>query len=248
MFDTMHKLKYEPTFFREETSPLIFSHENLNVELNAPNENPNTPYPYCPIFLATNIAGGVTFTAYITDMIRDMEHYIGLLDILDNATEKDEVIILIDSPGGMVSTGASIASSIHSCKGQVVAIARGICASAASLIWSAAHKSLVSPLARFMYHMSSHSDFGNSEKIRQRAVSTVDYVHKCLLVEATTKGHITQNELNALTTKGDEVWISAKEMQTRIDGGSPSDSDTIKITEDNLPVVDRPIMEDGGNV
>ena len=174
------------------------------------------PYPYCPVFIQRVSDTNFIATVYITGVIIDVYEYILLLEVLETMREGDKMYIFIDSPGGAVSTGATVASSIDSCKGHVTGIARGFCASAASLIWSSCHTCIASPLSTFLYHMSSHFDYGNSEAIRKKATIMTEYVRRCLLKVAEDKGHITEEEIDRICRGKEDVIIPATVMQTRI--------------------------------
>jgi ATP-dependent protease ClpP protease subunit len=180
--------------------------------------NVEKEFPHCPVYIRKNSTGNLIITAYITGCIEENVKYLTLLEILEHMDTGDEAYIFIDSPGGMVSTGAVIASAIDSCKGKVTGIARGFCASAASLIWSACHVNVASPLAVFLYHMSSHVDIGNSEDIRERATILVEYVKNTLLKVALDKGHITQEEYMTILKSKEDVIIPAPVMIERLQG------------------------------
>ena len=179
-------------------------------------------FPKCPVYVRKTNDNKLIVTAYITGPIEDNVKYLMLLEILELVSENDQVYLFIDSPGGMVSTGAVIASAIDNCKAKVVGIARGFCASAASLIWSACHVNIASPLAVFLYHMSSHFDVGNSESIRERAVILITYVREYLLKVALDKGHITSDEFTTIVKGKEDVIIPATVMIPRLNGGSES--------------------------
>lgn len=175
-------------------------------------------FPRCPVYIRKNADGGLVVTAYITGPIEENAQYITLLEMLEYASEHDTLYLFIDSPGGMVSTGAVIASAIDSCKGKVVGVARGFCASAASLIWSACDVCIASPMSVFLYHMSLHFDFGNSQAIRERADILIAYVKEVLLKIALDKGHITQDEFVTIVKGKDDVIIPAPVMVQRLGG------------------------------
>lgn len=207
----------------EQSFTNYFTDNNLNMQ--DPAEQPPMqpkqlvglePTGYCPVFIEQLNTGGHKFTVYIRGPIQDMHHYIMLLEALNTATQNDIIEIYIDSAGGMVTTGASIASAMTTCHGKVITIACGLCASAASLIWSAGHETLIWDYAVFMYHMSSHADMGNTARIAKRATEMVTYVKSCLLTEAVKKGHITQDELDTLCDTFEDKWITADEMKKRI--------------------------------
>ena len=100
--------------------------------------------------------------------------------------------------------------------GDVRTVARGLCASAAALIHSAAKRgnATVTPFAVMLYHMSSHSDMGVSTRIAQTAAKQVEYVNSTLLSKALEEGHITQEEF-AKIQAGENIIIPAREWMTR---------------------------------
>lgn len=183
---------------------------------NQQQENVND-LQYCPVCINTKEDGGLIFSAYVVDQIIDVDNYIDLIDTLLTASEKDTYYIYIDSPGGMISSGGIIASAIHHSRAEVFTIARGLCASAAALIHSAAKKDhqLTSDYAVMMYHMSSHCDAGTSTKILERAKHQVRYVNECLLNKALEDGNFTQDEFSRIQN-GEEIFVSAAEFKKRI--------------------------------
>lgn len=173
----------------------------------------------CPITIDSVDIDGKSITtvhAYIRGPIDDLDGYIPLLNLLNTASEDVVFFLHIQSGGGMVTTGATISSSIASCKGKVITIAEGLCASAASLIWSAGHECIVGDYAMFMYHMSSHADMNNSLYIAESAQKMVNYVQSCLMRSALEKGHITKEDFIAFCENKEEVWISAEQMKQRL--------------------------------
>lgn len=180
-------------------------------------KNMNEPLPYCPIKVYAIPGKGIRFCAYLTGTITDVDNYVDLIDTLIMAEPEDEYFIFIDSPGGMIASGGIIASAVHHSRAKVYTVARGICASAAALIHSAAKKEnqLVGDFAVMMYHMSSHFDMGSSTKILERAANQVRYVNECLLNKALADGHFTQDEFNKIQT-GEEIFIPASEFLHRV--------------------------------
>lgn len=172
---------------------------------------------YSPLYVTNrNPEGGIEYTAYISGQITETDNYIAIIDTLLTMRVKDSMIIYIDSPGGYVASGGLIASAIDNCMGEVRTVARGLCASAAALIHSAAKRgnATVTPFAVMLYHMSSHSDMGVSTRIAQTAAKQVEYVNSTLLSKALEEGHITQEEF-AKIQAGENIIIPAREWMTR---------------------------------
>lgn len=172
--------------------------------------------PYCPVFATQKPNGGRIFEAYITGTVEDVDEYIDLIDTLLTASEQDEYFIYEDSPGGYVASGGIIASAIHHSKANVFTVARGLCASSAALIHSAAKpgNAVVTLFAIMMYHMSSHFAVGVSTQIAREAIDQVRYVNECLLNKAKDDGHITEEEFKQIQN-GEEIFIPAHEFIKR---------------------------------
>lgn len=187
------------------------------AQITCPFDEINKRTPRCPVYITQDPTTNKLFiTAYITGVISDIYDYVDLIDTLNVMQEGDQIFIFIDSPGGYVATGAHIASCIHKCLGEATTIARGFCASAASLIWSSGKHCRLTPFSVFMYHMSSHGDMGNSVAIMSRAFDMVRYVSSTLLSVPLAKGHITEEELKNICMKTNDTYIDAKTMYTRI--------------------------------
>jgi ATP-dependent protease ClpP protease subunit len=179
---------------------------------------------YCPVFCDVFEDKSRKFTAYLTDAVKDVDQYVDLIDILMTAKETDSVDIYIDSPGGLIAAGGLIASAVDYSRAKVRTIARGLCASAAALIHSAAKpgNACVTPFAMMLYHMSSHGDVGTSTIVEARAHNQVKYVNETLLNKALADGHITEEEFARIQT-GEDIIISGEEWLRRTSQGVKSE-------------------------
>lgn len=175
---------------------------------------------YCPVFIEMKADGTKHLRSYIEGVVNDVDKYVNLIDLLMfGLNENDSATIYFDSQGGMVASGGLIASAIHHSKAHdnIITDARGLCASSAALMHSAAKpgNARVSAFATLMYHMSSHFDDGLSSKIAERAINQVRYVNECLLNKALDDGHITKEEFDRIQN-GKEIFVSAAEFNQRI--------------------------------
>ena len=203
----------------EEVSTEVDEEGNVVETLPRPQLKYQAVVARCPMLItSTETDGKMTriVHAYIRGPIDDLCGYVPLIDTLNRATEDFVFYIHIQSGGGMVTTGATIASAINSSKAHVVTIAEGLCASAASLIWSSGDECLVGDYAMFMYHMSSHADMNNSVQVADSALKMVHYVRFCLMKNALSKGHITPEQHQTFCENREDVWISAKEMREHL--------------------------------
>ena len=203
--------------FEKSSSKYLGSADVIKITAEFVEKN-NAVKKYCPVYCDV-YEDHSEFTAYLTDSVSDVDRYIDLIDILVTAKENDVVTIYIDSPGGMIAAGGLIASAIHHSKATVNTVARGLCASAAALIHSAAKPghATVSHFAVMLYHMSSHSDIGTSTMIESRAHNQVRYVNETLLNKALADGHITKEEFDRIQT-GEDIKIPSDEWIRRTSG------------------------------
>lgn len=165
----------------------------------------------------TTKSGGKIFCAHLNDEITEFKEYIELVNHIYCMEPNDILYIQVSSPGGYITTATQICSAMDHCRGKIITIATGICASAGSLIWSCGHECKVGPYANFMWHMSSHGDWGCSLSIRDEANYQVSYVKDVLLNIALKKGFITEEEVTRICTDPNYArWINSSEMQNRI--------------------------------
>ena len=174
---------------------------------------------YCPVFtIGKTESGGNVYYCAINKSINLIHDYVNLLNVLYEATDKDIIELNVDSPGGYIATATQICTAIRQCKARVWTHASGICASAGSLIWSVGHEVSVGDFALFMWHMSSHSDWGNSILIKNEAEFQIDYVRETLLSISVKRKFITMDEVSDICTNPDvTVWIHANQMRERIE-------------------------------
>lgn len=174
---------------------------------------------WCPVYeIGKTSAGGTVYFCSIVDSISLLHEYVVLLNKLYEAGPNDVFELNIDSPGGYIATATQICAAIRECKGTVMTHASGMCASAGSLLWSVGHEVSIGDTALFMWHMSSHYDYGNSLAVRDEADFQVNYVRDVLLDISLKRGFITDDEIAKICTNPDEaIWISAAEMRNRIE-------------------------------
>lgn len=214
MLDSLFGLE---DFGEPATSKYLGSTDIIKISAEFIEKN-NSVKKYCPVYCDV-YEDHSEFTAYLTDSVKDVDMYVDLIDLLMTAKESDIFTIYIDSPGGMIAAGGLIASAIHHSRATVNTVARGLCASAAALIHSAAKPghAFVSPFAVMLYHMSSHSDIGTSTMIEARAHNQVRYVNETLLNKALADGHITKEEFDRIQT-GEDIKIPSNEWNRRTSG------------------------------
>jgi hypothetical protein len=145
----------------------------------------------------------------------DMPGYLMLVHMLRTVPENATVTILIDSPGGAVGIAAEVVSAMHASKAHVITVAMGCVASAATMIWFAGNERKIEPAANFMFHMSSHFAYGNSEAIAYNGNMAVAFMDDMVFMPMVAEGVITEEEL-ALIRNGTDVFVSGLVLNDRL--------------------------------
>lgn len=138
-----------------------------------------------------------------------------VVQILDHATEDMVITFYLDTPGGRIDNMARIVSAMRTTKAKTVTVAVGAVMSAGGPIWAAGKVRKILPGAVFMFHFSSHGDFGNSMMIAQNADRLVQYVKDVFLGPLVADGLLLEEEL-ARVLQREDVLVSASVMQLRL--------------------------------
>ena len=162
-----------------------------------------------------NAEGGVDVTVQLVGEIGPLTQFLELIDVLDTATEKDRIDIMIDTPGGDVYTTQHIVERMTSCKAQVTTIASGLVASAGTMIWFFGKNKRVDRWAQFMFHCSLHGDWGKSLQIQENSENLVNFM-KNLLMLMLEQGVIDGREYDAMIKDKADVTLSGSEMRKRL--------------------------------
>ncbi|WP_290626707.1 head maturation protease, ClpP-related [Lactobacillus sp.] len=125
---------------------------------------------------------------------------------LDEADGKD-VVIEINSPGGLVASGSEIYTALTQYSGNVEAHIVGDAASAGSIIAMGADEVLMSPTAQMMIHRASGGAQGNTDNLHSVG-QALDEIDKSLVnIYAAKTGKDKQEIYNMLCK---ETWMNAE--------------------------------------
>ena len=125
-----------------------------------------------------------------------------------NSTKKQPIFLHLSSYGGDLFAGYGMADLIESLDYPVIAVAEGVVASAASLVFIACKKRLVLPHSQFMVHefntmyFGTHSDFLNE-------INAQKTVMKQFIKFYVKRTNLTKNELVKRLKK--DWWFTAKQ-------------------------------------
>jgi ATP-dependent protease ClpP protease subunit len=174
--------------------------------------------PVISIIERKNPANQNDYMVFISQYIMDDgSYYAELTTLLKTLTAASKVVIFIGSPGGSLNVGAIIASAVKSCKAEVTTVAIGVVASAAALIWSYGHKRIIQDGAVLMFHMSSHTDYGNSADVKARAENTVRYVNEVAIKPLVDDGLLTAAEAETIVDGRRDLWLDSSVVASRLE-------------------------------
>lgn len=160
-------------------------------------------------------AVGEIITVQLGGVIGPITQFLELLEVLDTATENDEIVININTPGGDVYTTMNLVERMENCKAKVITVASGLVASAGTFLWFYGQERRVNRWARFLFHCSSHGDFGRSLQIQETATQLVKFM-KELGLQMLGAGIITHAEYVAAFENKADVELSGATIRARL--------------------------------
>lgn len=122
-------------------------------------------------------------------------------------TDKGDITIWINSPGGDVFAAAQIYNMLMDYQGDVIVKIDGIAASAASVIAMAGTEVLMSPVAMMMIHNPMTVAIGDSNEM-QKASEMLSEVKESIINAYEIKTGMTRSEISQLMDA--ESWFNAK--------------------------------------
>lgn len=127
---------------------------------------------------------------YLVGSIEGPEKYLPWFNIINNATENDNITVHISSPGGYLSTSLQIFEALVNSAASVEVSVEGECASGASIVMMAADALTIMPSSYVMIHAYSGGVGGKYNEIMSNShfsekwfKDVVDYVYADFLEE-----------------------------------------------------------------
>ena len=144
--------------------------------------------------------------------IKEPSYYRNLIEVLNNATEQDLVVLNINSGGGHLDSAISIIDALRNTRANTLAWISGSCYSAASLIALNCQNLEVGEFATFMAHNSQYGLGGYTTDIKDRAV----FEHKMIskIMHSVYKHFLSVDEVEAVLSNK-TIWMDADEIVER---------------------------------
>lgn len=154
------------------------------------------------------------YTVLFNDGIIEPNVYFNFIALLDRLQKGSRVIVLINSPGGYVTSGRAVIAAMKRCKGEIITVNLGIAASCGAMIWSEGHKRYMAKHAQLMYHTASQWESGKSRDIRDNTENTETHLD-IWFKSYVDKGLITQTEYDKVFRKRSDLFLLSTDMRGR---------------------------------
>jgi ATP-dependent protease ClpP protease subunit len=168
-----------------------------------------------PMNINTNTKSKTRYVIPITGPIGEIYEYHELVNILEYATEEDEVYIQLSSPGGSLETCDYLCRRMDECEAQITVEIGFTCASVASAIALQADDWVIYDSSTMMIQSSSYSPgYGKESDVRAR----VAYMERVNLewVERTYQWFLTRKEINTALDNGKELYFFSDDLRERL--------------------------------
>jgi len=186
-----------------------------NPKLNSKNNEEDDEESQTSYTISQNQVSWSRFIVRMHNPIGNASEYATLFNLLDSASEDDEIKIDISSPGGSFDTCILIQRAIKDCSGQVTCRIGPTCASAAGAIALACDGWELDDMSTMLVHTGSFAPgFGKVHDIHAASAHTLEQIKR--FVRNTYADFLTEDELNAVLD-GKEMYIGPEELGDRLD-------------------------------
>ena len=152
------------------------------------------------------------FEFNLDEDIKEPSYYRSLIEVLNNATEQDLVVLNINSGGGQLDSAISIIDALRNTRANTLAWISGSAYSAAGLIALSCQNVEVGEFATLMCHNSQYGLGGYTTDIKDRAV----FEHKMIskIMHSVYKHFLSVDEVEAVLSNK-TIWMDADEIVER---------------------------------
>lgn len=152
------------------------------------------------------------FEFNLDEDIKEPSYYRSLIEVLNNATEQDLVVLNINSGGGQLDSAISIIDALRNTRANTLAWISGSAYSAAGIIALSCQNLEVGEFATLMCHNSQYGLGGYTTDIKDRAV----FEHKMIskIMHSVYKHFLSVDEVEAVLANK-TIWMDADEIVER---------------------------------
>lgn len=153
------------------------------------------------------------FEFSLDEDIKEPSYYRNLIEVLNNATEQDLVVLNINSFGGHLDSAISIIDALRNTRANTLAWISGSAYSAAGLIALSCQNVEVGEFATFMCHNSQYSLGGYTTDIKDRAL----FEHKMTskIMQSVYRFFLSPEEIESVLMNK-TIWMDSDEIIERL--------------------------------
>lgn len=155
-----------------------------------------------------------TFNIYLVDVIETPKQFLSAIEVLQAATERDTVVIHLQTPGGSLDATDMFIQGMRECEGKIIVKASGGVHSAGTVILLEADEFTLSENFNCLIHNGSCGSGGKFSDFKSQAKFTQAYMER--VMHSTYKGFLTEDEILALL-EGKDYWFFAEEFAERFE-------------------------------
>lgn len=152
---------------------------------------------------------GQVIELYLSGSIGTPEYYIDWMDTIRNASPSDEIIIHINSTGGVLDTALQMLHCMRETQAYTTTSVEGSCMSAATMIFLAGKTLQVSPHSLFMFHNYSGGTVGKGGEMYDNIVFEREWSTRFL--SDIYKDFLYPEEIKAMLDNKD-FWMHREEV------------------------------------
>lgn len=173
---------------------------------------PLLPEQQCQVLQETYTHTQTVYDILLDEPIEEPKYYRDAFHVLRTASEMDMVRIIINSPGGLLSSAIAFRNAIAEANCPVIAVIEGECHSAASMIACSCDDMEVKDYASSLVHSASYGSMGTSSNIQAHVDFTTKQTQKFIREVYAT--YLSEQEIDEVL-KNREIWMDADEMRER---------------------------------
>ncbi|AFQ22199.1 ATP-dependent protease [Pectobacterium phage My1] len=155
------------------------------------------------------------YTYYLDEPIGEQSHYRALSELLMNAGEADTIRLMINSPGGYVSTAVQLSNLIQASKAHVEGHLIGPSASAACTLFLSCHSWVVYPSVTLMAHTFRGGFYGKGEEAKDSFMSTNELMEEMML--DLYYPFFSIDEIDDMLKNNRDIFLNAKQITERLE-------------------------------
>lgn len=159
----------------------------------------------------TPITAGV-FNIYLFGLIEEATQFISAIEVMQQASEQDVVIVHLSTDGGSLDATDSFITAMHECAAKVVVKASGGVHSAGTKILLACDEFYLSDNFNALIHNGSCGAGGKTSDFRAQSKHTLAYMDR--VMHETYEGFMTEEEIQQLID-GKDFWFDGDEFLER---------------------------------